>query len=223
VPGRTIAIGDIHGCHIALNVLLNHLEITSEDTVVVLGDVVDRGPGTKQAIDRLLQLQNECRLVFILGNHEEMFFDAMAGGGWRKSWSEFGGKATLDSYGGEFDDIPPEHVEFLKSGLDYFETETDIFVHASLEPDVPLAEQSPDFLRWRKLTGDEQPHRSGKRVICGHTPIASGLPAVLPGWVDLDTWAYHGLYLTALEVGSDRVFQSQQSGAFRGGLTLADL
>ena len=221
--GRTIAIGDIHGCDVALQVLLSELKLTADDMLVVLGDVVDRGPGTRQVIEQLIQLQQTCRLVFIMGNHEEMMLDVIGGGDWAAGWIQYGGYAALESYGGALDQVPAEHVEFLKSACDYFETDSEIFVHATLDPAVPLSEQTPDCLRWNKLTGLETPHPSGKRVICGHTPVATGLPAVLPGWVCLDTWAYNGLYLTALDVATNELYQAQQSGTFRGGITLAEI
>ena len=221
--GRTLALGDIHGCDVAFDVLLSKLELTADDTLVVLGDAVDRGPGTRQVIDRLIQLQQACRLIFIIGNHEEMMLDAIDGGGWLSGWIDFGGHETLESYGGELDQIPEEHIEFLKSGRSYFKTDTEIFIHATLDPAVPLAEQRPECLRWNKLTGMEPPHPSGKRVICGHTPVTTGLPAVFPGWVCLDTWVYNGLFLTALDVATDAIYQAQQSGTYRGGITLADL
>ena len=69
MPGRLLAIGDIHGCDTALGVLLDAMSITAEDTLVVLGDVVDRGPGTKQVVDRLIELRDLCQFVFIKGNH----------------------------------------------------------------------------------------------------------------------------------------------------------
>jgi len=70
LPARTLAIGDIHGCDRALDVLLSHLKIAPDDTVVILGDVVDRGPGTRQVVDRLIELEQSCRLVCLVGNHE---------------------------------------------------------------------------------------------------------------------------------------------------------
>lgn len=221
--GRTLVIGDIHGCHVALDVLLSKLEVTADDTVVVLGDAVDRGPGTRQVIDRLLELQQTCRLIFILGNHEEMMLDAIDGGGWLSGWIEFGGRETLESYGGDFEHIPEAHIDFLRSGRDYFETDREICIHATLDSSVPLAEQTPQCLRWNKLTGMELPHPSGKRIICGHTPVTTGVPAVFPGWVCIDTWIYGGLYLTALDVATDTIYQAQQSGNYRGGLTLDEI
>jgi serine/threonine protein phosphatase 1 len=223
-PGRLLAIGDIHGCHIAFDTLLEHLAITPSDTVVVLGDVIDRGPGTRQVIDRLLELRERCRLIFLLGNHEEMFLDSLTTDEVREPWMGFGGLETLISYGEHAEDtgeIPAEHIEFLKTGLDYFETESTVFVHANLEPGRPLAEQTAEWLRWAKLTKHELPLPSGQRVICGHTAQKSGRAWVGDGWVCIDTYAYGDEFLTALDVGSDLVYQARQSGEFRGPFSLA--
>jgi serine/threonine protein phosphatase 1 len=219
VGGRLLAIGDIHGCQIAFDTLLKHLAITPADTVVVLGDVIDRGPGTRQVIDRLIELRNQCRLIFVLGNHEEMFLDSLTVEDVREPWMGFGGLETLISYGEHAEDtgeLPPEHVAFLKSGLDYFETESTIFVHANLEPGKPLAEQTAEWLRWAKLTRRERPLPSGQRVICGHTAQKSGQVWIGDGWVCIDTFAYGGMFLTALDVGHELVYQARQSGEFLG-------
>ncbi|MEX0704450.1 MAG: metallophosphoesterase family protein [Planctomycetales bacterium] len=220
---RTLAIGDIHGCHVALDALLERVRPTLEDTVVVLGDVVDRGPGTKQAIDRLLALRDECRLVFLQGNHEDMLLRALDGGGWMAAWLQFGGMEALASYGGRPDRIPPEHLDFLRHGLPYFETADTIFVHANLEPGVPLDRQKPDWLLWKHLTGEERPHPSGKRIVCGHTSQQHGQPVTLDGWLCLDTCASGGGRLTCLDAGSDTVWQTTQAGQAFGPFALSDI
>jgi len=234
-PGRLLAIGDIHGCHIAFETLLRHLAIAPNDTVVVLGDVIDRGPGTRQVIDRLLELRQQCWLIFLMGNHEELFLDCLRtegipepAAGWRDSastalWMGLGGLETLKSYGRhaeESGEIPQEHIDFLKSGLDYFETETTVFVHANLEPGRPLAQQKPESLRWSRLTEWDPPLPTGQRVICGHTSQKSGQVWVVNGRVCIDTYVYGGGFLTALDVDRDLVYQSRQTGEFRGPITL---
>ncbi len=176
MPGRILAIGDIHGCDVALETLLPTLEITPDDSVVVLGDVVDRGPGSRQVVERLLQLGEECRLVFILGNHEEMLLAAVEKGESVEAWLRYGGTATLFSYGGDPRKIPPAHLEFLRSGIDYWETADELFIHANLDPVKQLDEQTAEWLRWTHLSGHEVPHSSGKRIVCGHTPQKQGLP-----------------------------------------------
>ncbi len=217
MSARTLVIGDIHGCDVALDVLLESLNVTADDTVVLLGDVVSRGPATRQCVERMLELRERCRLVFIRGNHEEMMLDSIAGGGMEPVWLAHGGKEALASYGGSYECIPAEHIEFLRSSIDYWETDAEIFVHANLEPGVPLEQQSREWRRWVRFLGFEEPHPSGKRVICGHTPQPSGVPVVIEGWVCLDTWAYGGGYLSALDVDRDILFQARQSGEYRSG------
>ena len=222
MSGRTLVIGDIHGCNRAFDVLVSNIRLMSDDIVVVLGDVVDRGPGSKQTIDRLLEIERFCEMVLIKGNHEEMMLNAMSSGEWFADWLQFGGSDTLKSYGGEPQNVPEEHLDFLAAGLDYWETDSEIFIHANLEPEIPLAEQSPDWLRWTQITGVEKPHPSGKTVICGHSAQRSGVPTVWPGWICIDTCVYGGGALTCLNVESGELYQSQQNGAYRDGLGISD-
>ena len=217
MPGRTLAIGDIHGCDVALNTLLAMVSIVPDDTVVVLGDVVDRGPASRQVVDRLLKLSTECHLVFVLGNHEEMLLDAIDRGSAVEAWLRYGGAATLISYAGDPRTIPPAHLDLMRSGLDFWETEGNIFVHANLEPGVALDRQQPEWLRWTHLSGYEVPHPSGKRIVCGHTPQKNGFPLTLAGWACIDTYAWGAGWLTGLDVGSNEWFQANQAGEFRSG------
>lgn len=218
MPGRLLAIGDIHGCDTALNLLLDALNIEADDTVVVLGDAVDRGPGTKQVVDRLLKLRERCQMVFIKGNHEEMFLDAHAGGEWFSTWLMHGGQEAISSYEGDLQNVPEEHLEFLASGLKYWQTDREIFVHANLQAGVPLEQQSGQWLRWTRLTAMEPPWPTGQRVICGHTPQMTGDPLVFPGWVGIDTMAYAPQgWLTCLDVMTDVIYQTNQAGQMRTG------
>ena len=79
MPSRTIAIGDIHGCSLALDTLLGAIRPRPEETIVTLGDYINRGPDTRGVIDRLIGLRRRCRLVPLLGNHDEMLLEARAG------------------------------------------------------------------------------------------------------------------------------------------------
>ncbi len=223
MTARTLAIGDIHGAHVALETLLDNVRSSSDDLVVVLGDVVDRGPGTKQVIERLMRLRGECNFVFIKGNHEEMMLEAIRGEKWTTSWLAYGGAEALASYGGEQDDIPEAHLEFLDSGRDFYETDETIFVHANLESGRLLEQQTRDWLRWTHLDGDEQPHPSGKRIVCGHTRLTAGVPAILDGRVCIDTFACGSGWLTCLDVEADLVYQANQAGESRGPIPLDEI
>ena len=125
MPGRTLAIGDIHGSDVALNTLLAELTISPDDTVVVLGDAVDRGPGSRQVVDRLLQLSQQCRLVFILGNHEQMLLDFIDNSDMSWLHPSNGGAKTLSQYGSPMDAvdgfsnlrIPAHHIDYFRSSI----------------------------------------------------------------------------------------------------------
>lgn len=211
---RTFALGDIHGCDAALRTLLEKVDLRPDDTLIVLGDVIDHGPRSKEVIDILLDVAGRCRMISIMGNHEEFLLDVLAHTRPIGDWLDFGGQETLLSYGGVIDDIPREHRAYLAGMLDYWETDTDIFVHAAVHPDEPMDEQDTDRTRWKKIKGIELPHCSGKRVICGHTP-QSEEPLVFDGWVCIDTGAYSGGWLTLLEVQHNIAFQANQRGEFR--------
>ncbi len=96
---RTIAIGDVHGCDLALAALLNHIAPGADDTVVQLGDLIDRGPNSSKAIDCMQQLALGCRVVQLIGDHEELMLDAYANESALARWLRNGGGATLASYG----------------------------------------------------------------------------------------------------------------------------
>ncbi|HEY1066196.1 MAG TPA: metallophosphoesterase family protein [Pirellulales bacterium] len=213
--GRILAIGDVHGCDAALKLLLERVAPSPDDTVVILGDVVDKGPDSRGATARLLALRERCRLIYIRGNHEHALLQALdrrARGVER--WQGFEQHETFESYGGP-DAIPPEHVAFWESSINYWETETEIFVHAAIESDLPLDEQFREGVRFQYLTARHAPHYSGKRVVCGHTIQNSGDPLVLDGWVCLDTAAFRSRWLTCLDVKKHEIYQASADGRFQ--------
>lgn len=212
MAGRTLAIGDVHGCHRALVALLGMISVNSSDILIFLGDLVDRGPSSKQVVDHVLSLRKQCKVILIGGNQEEMMRNAISGQGFFNAWLEAGGQATLDSYGGSIDNIPPEHIRLLVSTSSFHETETDIFVHACLESDISMPNPTSDFLRWKHLGGSERPHISGKRVVCGHTSQVDGKPLVFDGWVCIDTYPHGGKWLSCLDVETDKIYQASENG-----------
>jgi serine/threonine protein phosphatase 1 len=217
MPNRTIAIGDIHGCSLAPSALLHAIAPRSEDVVVTLGDYINRGPETRGVIQLLIELAERCRLVPLLGNHEQMLLEARAGVH-PTTWLGMGGFATLDSYGPgrNISLIPEEHFEFLENCLDYHETDTHIFVHANYYAGLPMNEQPPLMLRWEFLEETiPGPHDSRKTVIAGHTSQKSGEILDLGHLKCIDTCCCGGGWLTALEVSTGEVWQANREGFLR--------
>lgn len=214
---RTIAIGDIHGCLASLDALLAAIDILPGDTLVPLGDFIDRGPASRQVIDRLIKLSEQANVVPILGNHEEMMMMAGTGVGPElEFWLECGGAATLASYGG-LEEVPPEHIEFLAGCRPWYETEKHLYLHAGYVPELALPEQPPDILRWTALSSIPLPHCSGKQVIVGHTAQHSGEILDAGHLICIDTYCHGGGWLTALDPESRHFWQADEHGTCREG------
>lgn len=222
---RTIAIGDIHGCSVALNALLDAIAPRSDDVIVTLGDYVNRGPDSRGVLDRLIALERECTLVPILGNHDQVLLAALAAEPRALSdLIDMGGRSTLASYGAgriaeaDLARIPPEHRAFLERCRDYYETDTHIFVHAQYVPYESMDEQSPVWLRWESLRdGIPDPHVSGKRAIVGHSSQKSGEILDVGHLVCIDTFCHGGGWLTALDVDTGETWQFDRDGRPRSG------
>lgn len=217
---RILAIGDIHGCSDALDALLTAIDVKPEDTLVTLGDYVDRGPDARGVLDRLIALGRNVHLVALRGNHDQMMLDARDDARARSGWVQVGGDRTLASYGG-LGNVPPAHWDFLENQcVDYWECDTHFFAHANAYPDVPLWDQPRYMLYWERFDR-ARPHESGKIMVCGHTSQKDGLPRNLGYAVCIDTWAW-GAWLSCLDVGSGLVWQADHDGKRRQ-LWLSDL
>lgn len=222
---RLFALGDIHGCLEPLRTVLAHIKPCSDDTFIILGDLIDRGSNSKAVIDCVLQLQQQCDVRCILGNHEEMLLNAQHDSNMREMWLYHGGQETLQSFGlppnaAGLAHIPPPYIDFLQHMLPFVETEQYIFSHATPNLHTPMAQQDAHGLRWQRCRlggahNGTQRHISNKIVVCGHTPQSTGKPLVTPAVVVIDTYAYGGAWLTALELHSKIAHQANAQGAYR--------
>jgi serine/threonine protein phosphatase 1 len=214
MPGRLFAIGDIHGCSTALKTLIDAIEPNPDDTIVTLGDYVDWGPDSRSVIRQLIELSGRCRLIPLLGNHEEMLLQALESDSALRDWLDFGGDQTLLSY--PFDGtniIDPAHVEFIRGCWDFFEIDGFIFTHANYDPDLPMDCQPSLLLRWEHVDPKRQrPHVSGKTVVVGHTPQTNGEVLDLGYLKVIDTDASRNGWLTALEVREGDLIQANERG-----------
>jgi serine/threonine protein phosphatase 1 len=213
---RTIAIGDVHGCSQALAALIKVLAPTGTDTLVLLGDYVDRGPDSCGVLDQLLALQQRCRLIPLLGNHEIMMLGAFAGEMPSLFWERYGGYETLQSYGGDLSCVGEPHWEFLRQCRRHFDTDTHLFMHANYVADRELDDQPDHVLFWTHVSSIvPPPHRSGKIAIVGHTPQLEGDILDLGHLKCIDTCCFAGGWLTALDVDSGQVWQANRVGELR--------
>ena len=212
-----MAIGDIHGCRKPLEGLLESLAIRSDDTLVSLGDYVDRGPDSKGVLDQLIALQGACRLIPILGNHDQLMLEAPQGAEAFSNWLDSNGRSTLESYGDAADlkDVPDAHFAFLEDCLTYWESATHLFLHANYDPQRTLQETDVQTLRWLSLRDALPPERhcSGKTAVVGHTPQPEVLD--LGYLLGLDTGVCKGGWLTACDVSTGKIWQVDAEGRLR--------
>ena len=218
---KIFAIGDIHGCYDRLKTLMGKIPIDySRDTLVFIGDYIDRGPHPFEVVDYLIKLKNRFPdVIFLKGNHEDML-DKFLNGADRYTYLLNGGQQTLDSYlikpvqadQSEFFPIPPEHMEFFKSLRLFYETEEFIFVHAGLRPRVPLEFQNTEDLLWIRDKFISTKYDFGKRVIFGHTPLKK--PLVEPNKIGIDTGAVYGNALTCVQLPDLVFFKAESEGRY---------
>lgn len=220
--GRLLALGDVHGGRVALETVLRAADLQPNDTVIGLGDYVDRGPDSRGVIERLITLLEAGRFLPLRGNHELMFCRARNSLAEERFWRQYGGDEAIASYApparpGRLGDVPDRHWRFLATECrDWHETDRHLFVHAGLDPRFPMTEQLEHDLFWRSLT-DRGPHVSGKTVICGHTTQSDGRPLHLGHTICIDTGAGAGAWLTLLDVHSLDYWQATDRAATRSG------
>lgn len=216
MPGRTIAIGDIHGCAKALARLIEAINPTADDRIVALGDYIDRGPDTPGVIDLMFDLIDRCEVIPLLGNHELMLLDAFESEEVLEFWQSVGGDATLASYGGSLDQIPPHHNVFYRGLKRHHETDSHLFVHANYDAELSLEQQPDRLLLWEHVVHTlPAPHVSGKTAIVGHTPQGSGEVLDLGHIICIDTYCVGGGWLTALDVDHGEIWQADRDGKLR--------
>ncbi len=196
------AIGDIHGCAATLAALLDRLGPGADDTVVFVGDYVDRGPSTRGVLDQLIALPAHTNTVFLRGNHEALLLscydrdtDALVDDPDALDlWFTNGGEVALRSYPNRT--IPPEHLAFLRATTLFYDTPGFFFVHAGLHPAYSIAENlrhgTADTFMWTRdhLRVPDSARLWERPVVCGHTPHAE--PINEPNLLMIDTGCVFG-------------------------------
>ena len=219
-PQRLFVVGDIHGNCTELSLLLEYLtkkhNIGSDDLFIFIGDYIDRGPASRQVIDRMLEIRRAWpKTVFLKGNHEEMLLSFLGlGGGNGQFYLPNGGAAFFASYGVEpvgplselISKLPVAHLEFIR-GLELGVSLAEfIFVHAGLNPSLALEQQSSGDLLWIRKEFIEAPHNFGKTVVFGHTAF-NDIYLDLPYKIGIDTGVAYGNKLSVVELVNGDLYQ----------------
>jgi serine/threonine protein phosphatase 1 len=213
--GSIFVIGDIHGTASKLDQLMAKLNINAkEDTLVFLGDYIDRGPDPKRVINTLLEIRKTIvNVICLRGNHEQMFLDYYFENKEEDMFMSNGGITTLISYGFQGSNvketmrIPESHMDFLMTLKPYYETDHYIFVHAGLRPGIPLERQDVNDLLWLRHEFIHSRYDFGKTVVFGHTPLSYDMPFIKKNKICVDTGAVFGGKLTCIELPNMNIYQ----------------
>jgi serine/threonine protein phosphatase 1 len=189
----TYVIPDIHGRHDLLIKALADIAAHANSeagTIVMIGDYVDKGPESKQVIDRLLSGVAEAwRLIALKGNHDAMMVQALRDPSKMAPWIEKGGDTALASYGGDPAAVPQRHIVWL-DGLRLMHVDNHrIYVHAGVDPGLPLSEQSEATLLWKRYPKGFPGGFGELHVVHGHDNFPEG-PLLYEGRTNLDTLAW---------------------------------
>ena len=224
----TFAIGDLHGQITQFEALLDKLVeagLTEQDTIVMIGDYIDRGENSRHAVELMLGLVEKYpNTIFIRGNHEQMFLDSFEGEGPDidpkdgellmtdvfQIWMANGGLDALKDYGLKMTYfemcnwrrlIPIDHLKFFNDTLLEYITEDYHFVHAGLcPPDKTWIPEgiAEDPRLWIRETFLNSKHSfGGKPIVFGHTPQPGGKPLVQFNKIGIDTGSVFSGPLTA--------------------------
>lgn len=238
-PTAAYAVGDVHGCFdlyrdLEARIAADVAALGGVGLLVLLGDVIDRGPMSAALIDHLIAPAPPALMRMVLrGNHEEMFARFLRAPAPGAGWLHHGGLETLASYGidtASFADgslssrrmrlvldttIPPEHRAFLDALPDALILDPLIFVHAGVDPAQLPQDQTGAALRWGMVetVAAVDAGTFPLTVVHGHTPQPDGRALVTPARVNLDTGAYASGKLSAARFmpdGSVTVFEQMR-------------
>jgi serine/threonine protein phosphatase 1 len=187
----TYVIADIHGRYDLLSEALTQITARPGGGIVVtIGDYVDKGPQSREVIDRLLPgIAEGWKLVALKGNHDAMMVEALRDRARMAAWLAKGGDAALKSYGGDPAAVPQSHIDWLdRLQLMHVDAHR-LYVHAGVDPGLPLDRQSETTLLWKRYPKGFSGGYGTLHVVHGHDNDPAG-PLLYEGRSNLDTAAW---------------------------------
>jgi serine/threonine protein phosphatase 1 len=223
---RIYAVGDVHGRADLLVELLARIDTDlkanpiAQSIQVFLGDYIDRGPNSREVLDRLIARRRHHRMLYLKGNHETCIAQVLNDPSALLDWGQIGGIYTLLSYGvtpsmtddpralqdvaEAFDQaLPDSHRRFVQGLALSFTCGDFFFAHAGVRAGIPLSQQRQQDLLWIREEFLLCEADFGKVVIHGHTPTVR--PDIRPNRINIDTGAYATGQLTCLVLQGDQM------------------
>ena len=172
--------------------------------IVALGDYVDKGPDSKAVVDFVRAGPPPGWSFFPLkGNHDAMMVEALRDPARMQWWLQRGGDDAIRSYGGDLANVPPDDIEWLdRLALMHIDRQR-IYVHAGLDPDLPLDQQIEKTLLWKRYPEGDALDFGGRHIVHGHDSFVDG-PKLYEGRSNLDTRAWRTGRLVIAVFDDDR-------------------
>lgn len=174
IRARKFVITDIHGCAKTFKAILEKVKFSDKDSLYILGDMINKGPRSKQVLDHIMRLYASQSVVILRGNHEQVFLDQLERKKLSKRFKQIDGMATLKSFGVKHvKEIPGRYLKFIKKTTLSEVQGRYIMVHAGLDfsQKDPLSANTKQYKirNWYKNIDYEW---LGDRIILhGHSPI----------------------------------------------------
>ena len=165
---RLIGITDIHGEYQKLCSLIGCINPGNEDTIVFMGDYIDRGPKSREVVDKVIDMQNVCHCEYLIGSHEYAMMHAKQDEYYDYLFWNYGGDKTVESYG-SFENIMNIHGDFFKSLKYYHILGKYLFVHAGMRSEYPIDKQDEVDMVYIRSNFYNYPHKFPYKIIFGHT------------------------------------------------------
>lgn len=195
---RYIAITDIHGELGKLESVLSKICLRPDDIFVFMGDYIDRGPDSRGVVEKVIETSKKFETVTLIGSHEYALLHAKQDEYYDYLFWNYGGLATVKSYGGHFDNILKTHGDFYRSLKFYHLTEKYLFVHAGINPRYSLEEQYETDLVYIRSAFYRNKHNLPQKIIFGHTEFDVPLVQDDKICIDLGCGKYKNAKLCAL-------------------------
>ncbi len=196
---RLIGISDIHGEYDKLCAVIDKIQPKKDDTIIFMGDYIDRGKNSRDVVDKLISMQDVCRCVYLIGSHEYAMLHANSDEYYHYLFWNYGGDATAESYGC-FENIMKVHGDFFRSLKPYQIENNYMFIHAGIRIGVPLDEQELTDMVYIRREFYTQKHDLPFKIIFGHTEFDE--PQVFDDKICIDTGCgkYKDAPLTAIVI-----------------------
>lgn len=218
---RVLVVGDVHGALKALMQVLKRAMITSNDTIIFLGDYLDGWSESPQLLDFLIDLEKKHQCIFMRGNHDELVLHWLQNNHDNPMWYNHGGESTVKAYEKISEEDKKKHIDFLLQLKNYhIDAQNRLFVHAGFTNLKGVTiEHFPRMLYWDRTLWE---------LALSLDPTLSKESVCFPKRLNL----YHEIYIghtpvtqinQTIPVNKANVWNVDTGAAFKGPLTIMDI